>query len=75
MIDVSDINSIPFFNIKKIMDISGIGGSKYSQRISRGMQFLKVSESEAILNVLAEYGFTYSRENNHHWKQIEAKTE
>ena len=79
MIDVSDLESIPFLKINPLMDLCGIGGNKYSQRKSNwrksnGTQFLKVIESEAIIKTLAEYGFTYNRENNKHWKPIEAKS-
>lgn len=74
MIDVSDLESLPFIKLSPLMDLCGIGGNKFAQRKAKGMQFLKVIESEAIIKTLAEYGFTYNRENNQHWKQFEAKS-
>ena len=68
IINVSDLNSIPFLKIMRLCDLAGVNGNKYMQRKARYKEFLRVSEAEAILKTFAEYGLTYERSKNQHYK-------
>jgi len=68
MINVSDLNSIPFIKISPLMNISGVGGNRYAQRKCRSKEVLSVDEMEKIINCLAEYGLTYDRSKNKHFE-------
>jgi hypothetical protein len=67
MIDVHDLESLP---IKRsvLYLAAGIRPNKIERRKMSGNYFLTTTESEKISNALSEFGISYNRSENKHFK-------
>lgn len=67
MIDVNDLESMP---IKRsiLYRAAGIRPNKIERRKMSGNYFLTTLESEKISNALLEFGLSYNRSENKHFK-------
>lgn len=69
MINLSDIESIPFIKSGLLFEAAGLNPNKLYRRRTNGKPFITADEIEAIMKCLAEFGLSYNRAKNKHFAE------